>query len=104
MTEPTITRHQIEGVTDHTFDLTIDGARRGHLDYSLPDTATMVIHFVEVDPLLRGQKMGQRLVGAAIDWARANGRHVVPRCAYARSMIARTPAFQDVVKADARPR
>jgi predicted GNAT family acetyltransferase len=97
MTEPAITRHQAEGASDHTFDLTIDGARRGYLDYSLPDAATMVIHFVEVDPKLRGQSMGKRLVGAAIEWARANGRQVVPKCWYARSVIENTPEYQDVL-------
>lgn len=98
MTEPTITRHQIDGASDHTFDLTIAGARRGHLDYSLPDAATIIIHFVEVDPHLRGQNMGKRLVAAAVEWARANGRQVVPKCSYARSVIESTPAYQDVVK------
>jgi predicted GNAT family acetyltransferase len=98
MTEPTLTRHHVDGASDHTFDLTIDGARRGHLDYSLPDAATMIIHFVEVDPRLRGQSMGKRLVGAAVEWARANRRQVVPKCSYARSVIENTPEFQDVVR------
>ena len=30
--------------------LLIGGARQGYLEYSLPDAATMVIHYVEVDP------------------------------------------------------
>ena len=84
--------HPAEG----RFDLLIDAARRGHLDYSLPDTATMVIEYVEVDPDLRGRAHGERLVSAAVDWARAGRRMVVPMCSFARRVIAQTPAFHDV--------
>lgn len=93
-----MTRRPADGVSESTFDLSIDGAHCGRLDYSLPDAATLVIHFVEVDPALRGRHMGKRLVGAAVEWARANQRRVVPRCSYARVVIARTPEFQDVVR------
>jgi predicted GNAT family acetyltransferase len=81
-----------------SFDLTIEGTKRGYLDYSLPDAGTMAIHFVEVDPPLRGTGMGERLVAAAVDWARANGRRIVPHCSYARAVLRRTPAFQDVLE------
>lgn len=96
--DPFITNHQIPGESAHTFDLTIDGAKRGYLDYSLPDAGTMMIHFVEVDPALRGNSMGERLVAAAVDWARVNGRRIVPRCSYARAVLTRTPEYQDVLK------
>lgn len=92
---PVITNNP--GESDSTFDLTIDGEKRGYLEYSLPDARTMVIHFVEVDPALRGRSLGERLVGAAVDWARANNRRVVPQCSYARAVLRRTPAFQDVL-------
>ena len=86
------------GDSDSTFDLTIDGRKCGYLEYSLPDARTMVIHFVEVDPELRGRSMGERLVSAAVDWARANGRRIVPHCSYARAVLRRTPEFQDILK------
>jgi len=94
--DPVITNHPSE--PDSTFDLTIDGDKRGYLDYSLPDASTMAIHFVEVDPELRGTGMGERLVAAAVDWARVNGRRIVPRCSFARAVLTRTPAYQDVLK------
>ena len=96
--DPVITNQPVPGEPEHTFDLTIDGAKRGYLEYSLPDAGTMEIHFVEVDPALRGKGMGERLVAAAVEWARANCRRIVPRCSYARAVLKKTPEYQDVLK------
>jgi predicted GNAT family acetyltransferase len=98
MSAPVIKRRPADGVSPSTFDLFIDGTNRGYLEFSLPDAATVVIHYVEIDPALRGRGLGERLVGAAVEWARAESRRVVPRCSYARAVIARTPAYQDVEK------
>ena len=96
--DPVITNRPVPDDSEQIFDLLIDGTPRGYLAYSLPDPATMEIHFVEVDPDLRGNGMGERLVSAAVEWARANGRRIVPRCSYARAVLNRTPEFQDVLK------
>jgi len=58
----------------------------------------MVVEHVEVDPALRGQGLGEQLVGAAVEWARANRRQIVPMCSYARAVMAKTVEFQDVLK------
>lgn len=96
--DPVITNHLVPGESEQTFDLTVDGEPCGYLAYALPDAGTMEIHFVEVDPPLRGQGMGERLVDAAVDWARANGRRIVPRCSYARAVLMRTTKYQDVLR------
>ena len=75
----------------------IDGKRRGYLSYSLPDDTRMVVDYVEVDNSLRGQGMGEQLIGAAADWARANGRQIVPLCSYARAVMTRTAKYHDVL-------
>jgi pimeloyl-ACP methyl ester carboxylesterase/predicted GNAT family acetyltransferase len=95
---PLITTNPVAGEPPHRFDLTIDGVTRGYLEYSLPDAETLVIHFVEVDPPLRGRHLGERLVAAAVDWAREHQRRIVPRCSYSRAVLARTPEYQDVLK------
>jgi hypothetical protein len=85
----TIVRDEGRPGTRGKFDLLIGGKRLGHLDYSLPDKETLTIDYVEVDPSLRGQGMGQKLVAAAIEWARTGSRHVIPHCSYARAVMAR---------------
>ena len=73
------------------------GSRRvGHLDYSLSGE-TMRIHYVEVDPSLRGTGLGRQLIDAAVAWARQEQKRIVPICGYARAVLERTPAFADVL-------
>jgi predicted GNAT family acetyltransferase len=76
------------------FTLAAGGKRRGHLAYTLPDGKTMHIDYVEVDPSLRGQGVGKQLVDAAVAWADAHDRHVVPLCSYARAVLARAKPAQ----------
>ena len=98
MDHPSITRRPQQDNARGTFDLDRDGKRVGYLSYSLPDAAVMTIDYVEVSPSLRGTGLGQQLVGAAVEWARANGRQIVPYCGYARTVMHRTAAFRDVLR------
>ena len=80
------------------FELTIEGKRRGFLQYSLPDEGTITLDYVEVSPELNGKGYGAKLVGEAVKWAREQKRQVVPHCSFARAVMHRTKEFQDVLK------
>jgi hypothetical protein len=80
------------------FELSIDSTRAGFLSYSLEGADTMYINYVEIDPARRGRRLGDRLIAAAVEWARANRRQIVPICAFARAVLRRTPAYHDVLK------
>lgn len=80
------------------FVLHVDGERLGSLDYTLPDEAVMRIEYVEVAPELRGSGLGQRLVAAAVDWARESNRKIVPICGYARAVITRDPEMSQLLR------
>ena len=98
MAPPSVThRPEPDGLAG-VFELDIGGRRAGFLWYSLDGDDTLVIAYVEVDPSLRGQKMGERLVAAAVEWARANKRQIIPLCSYARAVLRRTSAYRDVLK------
>ena len=87
-TEPTVRHRPAKGASVGRFDLERGGKAIGYLSYSMNDK-TMSIHYVEVDPALRGKKMGEQLVAAAVDWARTNRYDVVPICGYAREVMSR---------------
>ena len=92
----TIEREELNGV--HEFVLRIDGERLGFLEFTRPEVGVMRIEYVEVSPELRGTGLGKRLVEAAVAWARESQRKIVPVCSYARIVIDRDEALQDVLK------
>ena len=83
MSTHTIT-HQPGG---KVFVLERDGRRMGYLAYTLPSPTAISIDYVEVDPSLRGAGMGNKLVDAAVAWARESERSVQARCSFARSVL-----------------
>jgi uncharacterized protein len=98
MAEPSVTHRPDQGSSSGTFELEGDGKRLGYLEYSLPDADTVRIDYVEVDRALRGKRMGNRLVDAAVEWARSNKHQVIARCSFARAVLNRTPKYSDVLK------
>jgi uncharacterized protein len=57
----------------------------------------MTIDHTEIDEKLRGEGIGQDMVKAAVDYARANGLKIKAACPYAQKVLDRTPEFQDVI-------
>jgi uncharacterized protein len=79
------------------FVLQHDGKRVGRMNYARQDQRIEILH-TEVDPAMRGQHLGRRLVEAAVDWARVEGMQIVPLCAYAKAIFAKVPEFGDVLR------
>ena len=76
--------HQPKG---HEFVLERAGKRLGYLLYSLTPDKVMTIDYVEVDRSLRGTGMGNRLVDAAVAWARESDLALQARCSFARAVL-----------------
>ena len=83
MSDTTIS-HQPKG---HQFVLERDGKRLGYLAYTLTQDKVMTIDYVEVDHALRGTGMGNKLVDAAVAWARGSELTVQARCSFARAVL-----------------
>jgi predicted GNAT family acetyltransferase len=93
-THAIIVRHNPE---EHRFEAEIDGAL-SVADYQLRGTDMIMTHTF-VPPALRGQGIAEKLVRAALEYARTERLRVVPACSYVDAYIRRHPEFHPLVVA-----
>ena len=74
------------------------GKRLAELAYTVAGSRVILEH-TQVDDALRGRGAGRQLVQAAVEWARAENRRLLPLCPFARSVFEKTPEFADVLAA-----
>lgn len=72
--------------------------RVAELTYRLSPGA-MAIDHTYVDPVLRGQGVAEQMVDAAVAWARAQERRIIPACPYVRVLFDRKKAKYGDVRA-----
>ena len=80
-----------------TFVVDVDGEQLGELQYFTSAPGRITINHTEVDEKLRGQHVGDKLVTAAVEYARANDLKIVPVCPFAKKVIDRNAGLQDVL-------
>lgn len=69
----------------------------GEISYTFGNDEMQVQH-TEVDPAYRDQKLGGKLVEAAVEYARKKQWKLVPICSYANAFIRKNQNLQDVLK------
>ena len=74
-----------------------DGKQLAEMTYSAAGSDKIIIDHTTVDDALRGTGAGGKLVAAAVEWARANGKKILPLCPFAKSVFDKTPAYRDVL-------
>jgi predicted GNAT family acetyltransferase len=87
-----IVRHNTEG---SRFEAVVDG----HLavcDYAM-ERGRMVFTHTFVPPELRGRGLAEKLVRAALDYARSQKLTIVPACSYVAAYVQRHAEYQDLV-------
>jgi predicted GNAT family acetyltransferase len=80
------------------FYIETDGARLASLTFSAgPDGKIVMLDHTEVSEALRGQGIAQKLVEAAVDWARKTDNKLVAVCPFAKAVFDRVPELRDVL-------
>ena len=78
------------------YEILVDGERVGLATYRLSGDVVTFVH-TEVEPELQGRGLGGRLIGHALDEARARGLTVRPLCPFVVDFIERNPAYADLL-------
>jgi len=74
------------------------GKRLAEMTYSAAGKSMIIIDHTDVSDELRGTGASARLVEAAVQWARAEGKKIVPLCPFAKSVFDKTPIYRDVLR------
>ena len=86
-----------DGALKGRYRIVIDGAE-AEMTYSRAGDGLIIIDHTEVPAVLRGRKVGERLVRQAIEDARREGVAIIPLCPFAKAQIGRHPEWQDVLR------
>lgn len=78
------------------FTAWIDGKQAGEMTY-LRRTDAMAINHTQTFAGFEGQGIARRMVLAAVDFARSNGRKIKPLCSYAAAVLTRTDEYKDIL-------
>lgn len=75
---------------------TADGTVAGFAQYVVRDGDYVFFH-TEIDATYEGHGLGSLVAAGALDFVRANGLRVVPRCPFLRSYMRRHPETHDLL-------
>ena len=86
-----------DGASKGRYRIIVDGVE-AEMTYSRAGERLIIIDHTEVPTVLRGRKIGERLVRQAIEDARRDGVAIIPLCPFAKAQIDRHPEWHDVLR------
>ena len=69
----------------------------GEMTYSRPTPERMIIDHTRVFDGFEGKGIARQMVLAAVAFARANNRQIIPVCSYAQAFLTRTNEYKDIL-------
>ena len=69
----------------------------GEMTYQRPTPERMIINHTRVFEGFEGRGIARQMVLAAVGFARANNRQIIPVCSYARAFLTRTDEYKDIL-------
>ncbi|MEN4760113.1 MULTISPECIES: GNAT family N-acetyltransferase [unclassified Chryseobacterium] len=79
------------------FEAFIDGNRAGLMTYTWAGEERFIIDHTEVEEAYNGQGVGKEMLVAAVDFARKNGKTIIPLCPFAKATFQKHEELQDVL-------
>ena len=69
----------------------------GEMTYQRPTPQRMIIDHTRVFEGFEGKGIARQMVLAAVDFACANNRKIIPVCSYAQAFLTRTDEYRDIL-------
>lgn len=86
-----------ESVSKGRFFVDNDEKTLAEMTYSIAGPEKIIIDHTEVDPSLRGMKVGFKLFKAMVDYARESNKKVIPLCPFAKAQFDKDDQYKDVL-------
>ncbi|WP_185095852.1 GNAT family N-acetyltransferase [Chryseobacterium daeguense] len=80
-----------------SFEALIDGRRAGLMTYTWAGEERFIIDHTEVEEAYNGKGVGKEMLLAAVDFARKNGKTIIPLCPFAKATFQKNEELQDVL-------
>ena len=90
-----VTVEREDGIRKGRYRVLIDGVE-AEMTYSREGDSSMNIDHTQVDESLRGEGVAEKLLDAAVEFARENGLQVMATCPYAKKKLERNEDYADV--------
>jgi uncharacterized protein len=78
------------------YEIAVEGEVAGFAQYRRRPELIAFVH-TEVEPRFGGQGLASKLIGSALDAARAEGLAVLPFCPFVNAYIEKHPQYADLV-------
>ncbi|WP_185194835.1 GNAT family N-acetyltransferase [Chryseobacterium cheonjiense] len=79
------------------FEAFIDGNHAGLMTYTWAGEERFIIDHTEVEEAYNGKGVGKEMLLASVDFARKNGKTIIPLCPFAKATFQKHEELQDVL-------
>lgn len=80
-----------------SFEAIIDGNRAGLMTYTWAGEDRFIIDHTEVEEAYNGKGVGKEMLIKAVEFARENGKKIIPLCPFAKATFQKNEDLQDVL-------
>ncbi|MBO6184127.1 MAG: N-acetyltransferase [Chryseobacterium sp.] len=80
-----------------SFEALIDGNRAGLMTYTWAGEDRFIIDHTEVEEAYNGKGVGKEMLIKAVEFARENGKKIIPLCPFAKATFQKNEDLRDVL-------